>query len=158
MTTFSAVEFDPDNGAFRVTGDSGARVFDSRYETQRIFLNGSADIPGRYGTGNNFFYTPGIVDVMYGETFGQVPYVLAVGRKLSPVNSDTDDQVNIRPPRIWWNSRAGSDFESIKGWLTCSLSDRLRLVNYHYRVNPSTPLNIDWGVARSWYSAFRNPV
>ena len=157
MTTFSAIEFDPANGSFRVTADNGTKVFDSRYETQRIFMTGSADVPGRKYTGTNVVLDPGISTVLFGRSFDQYPYVLSAGRKLTNINSTPDDQVNIRPPHIWWNSRSTDDLSVMNGFLTSSISDRLRIVNYNYAFNSAGPL-LDWGITRVWYAIFHNPI
>mgnify|MGYP001291715540 CR=1 FL=1 len=155
----SFTAFDINDGAFRLFNSSAENVFDSRLQTQNIFLQGVADVPGRQTTpapGGGVILNPSYtISVALGKTMAAAPYVRSFSRRLNAVNASLEKPPNrVYPPWLAFNSAFA--------WLTASAG--------HYTNVDTTTLyigNLDaydvtnppWnGVRRVWYSAFDNLV
>lgn len=134
--------------------NDGSSAFDSRLQTQRIFLVGTLDLQGRTSSpapGGGVLLNPSaFTNVPYGKTFDKIPYVRSVSRRIGTSNAF---DFWIQPPYI--NYSAGGNY--------------LTYINGHYSNANTTSLyigNTDAtdaangfnGARRYWYAVFENPV
>lgn len=131
-------------GTFIVKSLDGGTAFDSRLQTQRIYMVGTADLLGPPNAAVSATY----LQVPYGKTFPKIPYVRSVARALD-APFDTSFQ-NYHPPYMTWTNILVTGQQSITGHYTNANVSSVYLGNA-WQSYPNRRL-------RFLYAIFENPV
>lgn len=137
-------EINNPDGAFRVYASDGIDAFDSRLQTQRIFMTGTADVDG---PGSYLFNE---LSIAFGKTFATTPYARSASRLIDASKSTLNAYKNLLPPQLSYQASTPSAV-FWDGNYTVAKLDSLVLGN-------STSGTASQARRRFWYSVFENPI
>jgi len=91
MTVQKTFEFNVIPGVMRILRPDGSVGFDSRRQTFRIYMTGTANVNGRTYDSLPGLHNLGVQQVLYGKTFAKAPYVRTISKRIGfdPINPDS---------------------------------------------------------------------